>query len=165
MEKLEIVLCDFNKKDLNTFINEELKLTKSKVKSSHFYNNITREDMEFSQVRNIEWILTPKGTGNILLDDLQIGIKLKNVIIVLSFDEQYGDIVINFPEDGVLEGDRENNKVQLIKLVNYLVDIKKNYDVQKIIIGYEPVFDEDTLLIEINNKEVNYDKKIEKLLS
>ncbi|EEM04892.1 hypothetical protein bmyco0002_26900 [Bacillus pseudomycoides] len=43
--------------------------------------------------------------------------------------------------------------------------MKKNYDIPKVIIGYEPITDEDTLLIEINNIVTNYDKKIEKILS
>ncbi|MBD5798807.1 hypothetical protein BHU24_23685, partial [Bacillus pseudomycoides] len=129
------------------------------------YNNTSEKDLDFSQVKNIKEILSPKGTGNIFLEELKLGISLKNVVIVFSFDEQYGDIVFNFPENEILKDERNDNKLRLKKLVHFLVDLKKNYDIPKVIIGYEPATDEDTLLIEINNIVTNYDKKIEKILS
>ncbi|PFW89943.1 hypothetical protein [Bacillus pseudomycoides] len=165
MENLEIILTDFNKRKIDKLIYGELKLSTLKLKRSHFYNNISEKDLDFSQVKNIKEILSPKGTGNIFLEELKLGISLKNVVIAFSFDEQYGDIVFNFPENEILKDERNDNKLRLKKLVHFLVDLKKNYDIPKIIIGYEPATDEDTLLIEINNIVTNYDKKIEKILS
>ena len=77
---------------------------------------------------------------------------IKNVVIVFSFDEQDGDIVFNFPENEILKDERNDNKLRLKKLVHYLVNLKKEYDIPNVIIGYEPATDEDTLLIEINDK-------------
>ncbi|MEI4803817.1 hypothetical protein WAZ07_21780 [Bacillus sp. FJAT-51639] len=165
MDNLEIILTDFNKRKIDKLIYEELKLSILKVKSSHFYDNVSGKDMDFSQVKNIEEILSPKGTGNIFLEELQLGISLKNVVIVLSFDEQYGDIVFNFPEDEILKDKRYDNKLRLKELVYYLVDLKKSYDIPKVIVGYEPATDEGTLLIEINNMITNYEKEIEKIFS
>ncbi|MFZ7945032.1 MULTISPECIES: hypothetical protein [Bacillaceae] len=165
MENLEIIFTDFNKREIDKLIYDELKLSTLKQKSSHFYDNISEKDLDFSQVKNIEEILSPKGTGNILLEELQLGILLKNVVIVFSFDEQYGDIVFNFPEKEILKDGRNDNKLRLKKLVHFLVNLKKNYDIPKIIIGYEPATDEDTMLIEINNNVTNYDKEIEKIIS
>lgn len=165
MESLEIILTDFNKRKINKLIYEELKLSTLKLKSSHFYDNISGKDLNFSQVKNIEEILSPKGTGNMFLEELKLGISLKNVVIVVSFDEKDGDIVFNFPENEVLKDERNDNKLRLKKLVDYLVNLKENYDIPKIRIGYEPATDEDTLLVEINNKVTNYDKEIEKILS
>ncbi|HDR7256245.1 TPA: hypothetical protein QCW96_005679, partial [Bacillus pacificus] len=76
-----------------------------------------------------------------------------------------GDIVINFPENEILKDERNDNKLRLKKLVHYLVNLKKEYDIPNVIIGYEPATDEDTLLIEINDKVKNYDKKIEGIFS
>ncbi|HHW35776.1 MAG TPA: hypothetical protein GXX18_00495 [Bacillales bacterium] len=165
MENLEIILTDFNKRKIDKLIYDELKLSTLKVKSSHFYDNISEKDLNFSQVKNIEEILTPKGTGNIFLEELQLGISLKDVVIVFSFDEQYGDIVFNFPENEILKDEMNDNKLRLKRLVHFLVILKKKYEIPKVIIGYEPATDEDTLLIEINNKVTNYDKEIEKILS
>ncbi|HFK1458101.1 TPA: hypothetical protein ACGXMC_003768 [Bacillus cereus] len=165
MENLEIILRDFNKRSIDKLIYDELKLNILKIKSSHFYDNILEKDLDFSQVKKMEEILTPKGTGNVCLEELQLGISLKNVVIVFSFDEQDGDIVFNFPENEILKDDRNDNKLRLKKLVHYLVNLKKEYDIPNVIIGYEPATDEDTLLIEINDKVKNYDKKIEGIFS
>ncbi|WP_257129083.1 hypothetical protein [Bacillus pseudomycoides] len=121
--------------------------------------------MDFSEVKNIEEILSPKGTGNIFLEELKLGILLKNIVMVLSFDEQYGDIVFNFPENEVFKDEKNDNKLRWKQLVHFLIDFKKSYDIPKVLIGYEPATDEDTLLIEINNTVTNYDKEIEKILS
>lgn len=165
MENIEIILSDFNKREIDKLIYNELKLSTLKLRTSHFYDNISEKDLDFFQVNSIEKILSPKGTGNILLEELQLGISLKNVLIVFSFDEQYGDIVFNFPENEILKEEKNDNKKRLKKLVHFLVDLKRNYDIPKIIIGYEPATDEDTLLIEINNNVTDYDKDIEKIVS
>lgn len=131
MENLEIILTDFKRK-IDKLIYDELKLSTLKVKSSHFYDNISEKDLNFSQVKNIEKILTPKGTGNIFLEELQLGISIKNVVIVFSFDEQYGDIVFNFPENEILKDERDDNKLRLKKLVHFLANLKKNMKFQKL---------------------------------
>ncbi|MEI3614835.1 hypothetical protein [Pseudogracilibacillus sp. SO30301A] len=164
MENLEIILSDFNKRELNKLVYDELKLSTLTLRSSHFYDNISEEDLDFSQVKNIEKILSPKGTGNILIEELQLGISLKNVVIVFSFDEQDGDIVFNFPENEILKDGEDDNRLRLKKIVHFLVNLKEIYDIPKIIVGYEPATDEDTMLIEINHKVTIYDKEIDKLL-
>ena len=165
MENIEIILTDFNKREIDKLIYNELKLSTLKLRTSHFYDNISEKDLDFFQVNSIEKILSPKGTGNILLEELQLGISLKNVLIVFSFDEQYGDIVFNFPENEILKEEKNDNKERLKKLVLFLADLKRNYDIPKIIIGYEPATDEDTFLIDINNSVTDYDKDIEKIVS
>ena len=50
----------------------------------------------------MEEILTPKEHRKCMFRKLQLGISLKNVVIVFSFDEQDGDIVFNFPENEIL---------------------------------------------------------------
>lgn len=82
-------------------------------------------------MKNIKEILSPKGTGNIFLE-LQLGISLKNVVIVFSFDEQYGDIVFNFPENEILKDERHDNKLRLKKLIHFLVILKKIMIFQKL---------------------------------
>lgn len=164
MENLEIVLLDFKKEELETLIHEELKLSTLNIKSSHFYDFNLGKDIEFPQVKNMKAVLSPKGTGNIVLEQLQLGITLKNVVIVFSFDEEYGDIVFNFPESEIFVGDKSEVKWRFKKLVNYLVNLKIKYDISKVIIGYEPAVDEDTMLIELSNNTLNLEEVLEKIL-
>lgn len=165
MENLEIVLLDFKKEELETLIHEELKLSTLNIKSSHFYDLNLGKDIEFSQVKNMKEVLSPKGTGNIVLEQLQLGITLKNVVIVFSFDEEYGDIVFNFPESEIFVGDKKEIKLRFEQLVNYLVKLKIEYDISKVIIGYEPADDEDTMLMELSDNALNLEKVLEKILS
>ena len=76
MENLEIILRDFNKRSIDKLIYDELKLNILKIKSSHFYDNILEKIWIFSSEK-MEEILTPKGTGNVCLEELQLGISLK----------------------------------------------------------------------------------------
>ncbi|KYC71172.1 hypothetical protein B4099_1981 [Heyndrickxia coagulans] len=87
------------------------------------------------------------------------------MVILLSFDEKYGDIVLNFPENELLIGDKTDMKLRLKKLVNYLVSLQQTYDIPKIFIGYEPATDEDSVLIEMNRDKANYDQEIEEVLA
>ncbi|MEI5908940.1 hypothetical protein WAK64_17980 [Bacillus spongiae] len=164
MENLEVLFMDFNKRDIDRLVYEELKFSTLKVNSSHFYDYNIKKDIGFSQVKNIERTLSPKGTGNIFLEELHLGILLKDIVVVFSFDKQLGDIVFNFPENQLLTNERHKNKIRLKKLVHYLVNLKKNFDIPKVIIGYEPATDEDTLLIEINDTTTNYENEIDKIL-
>ncbi|MEW4284579.1 hypothetical protein Q0N35_12970 [Priestia koreensis] len=47
MENLEIIFTDFNKGKIDKLIYEELKLSTLKLKSSHFYDNISEKDLDF----------------------------------------------------------------------------------------------------------------------
>ncbi|GMO01609.1 hypothetical protein [Parageobacillus thermoglucosidasius] len=164
MENLEIILLDFRKEEIETLIHEELKLSTLNIKSSHFYDFNSGKDMEFPRVKNMKEILSPKGTGNIVLEQLQLGITLKNVVIVFSFEEECGDIVFNFPESEIFIGDKKEVKSRFEKLVNYLVKLKMKYNIPKVIIGYEPADDEDTMLIELSDNALNLEKVLEKIL-
>ncbi|MEI5908513.1 hypothetical protein WAK64_15810 [Bacillus spongiae] len=165
LENVEILFRDFRKRDIDRLVYEELKISTLKVKSSHFLDYTIHKDIGISQVKNIEKTLSPKGTGNIFFEEVQLGILLKDVVVVYSFDKQLGDIVFNFTEAQLLINQRHINKIRLKKLIHYLVDVKKKYEIPKVIIGYEPATDEDTLFIEINDPVTNYANEIDKIFS
>ncbi|BBW96534.1 hypothetical protein ACPVTF_07640 [Geobacillus icigianus] len=164
MENLEIILSDFKKEKLETLIYDELKLTKLNIQSSHFYDSNLQRDIQFSEVKNIKELLSPQGTGNVVLEQLQLGISLKNVVIVFSFDEEYGDIVFNFPESEIFVDDKNEVKLKFAKLVDYLMNLKIKYAISKVIIGYEPAYDEDTMLIEFDDNPLNVEKVLDAVL-
>lgn len=164
MENLEILLSNFKKEKLNYFIYNELNLTKLQIKSSHYYDSKSEKDVEFLKIKDFEEILTPIGTGNILMDYLELGTSLRNVLIITSFNESTGDIVFNFPENALLTESNEESLDKFEALVNYLVAIKNRYNVPKIIIGYESAEDEDNLLIDIDESIQDYNDGIKKIL-
>lgn len=164
MENLEIVLEDINKNDIDKLVYEGLELSTLKIKHSNFYDNDSKTDIEFSQVKSVKEVLSPKGTGNIVVEDIQVGVLLKNVVIIFSFDKQFGDVVLNFPEKEIFNGERKEKIKRLKKIIGALLELKSIYDIKNIILGYEPATDEDMKLIDDVNKNSNYDKIIEKII-
>jgi hypothetical protein len=164
LESVEIILIDFNKNYLNQFIKNDLNIQAERIKSSHFYDNHNESDIEFQQIESFEEILTPKGTGNLLLSELSLGHTFNDVMIVFSFDEESGDIVMNFPEEELFSGENSETLLKAQKLIEYILDIKKKYAIEKVRIGYEPAMDDDTCLVEIDKETTDTNSIVAKLL-
>lgn len=164
LESLEIILIDFDKNKLDQFIKNDLNIQVGQIKSSHFYDNRSEKDIEFQQIESLEEILSPKGTGNVLLSQLNLGHTFNDVMIVFSFDEESGDIVINFPEEELFSGENPETMLKAQKLIEYILNIKNKYSIEKVRIGYEPAMDDDSCLIEIDKETTNMNAIVAKLL-
>lgn len=151
MENIEIILFDFEKIDLPNLIYKEFNLLNKKIVSSHFYDSVLGKDVSFSEVKDIKQILSPRGTGNLVLNELELGVPVEDIVLVLSFDEKVGDIVLNFPEHFLFPTKQTHDKANLKEVVNYLMKLQSTYSMSKAIIGYEPATDEDSRLIEITD--------------
>ncbi|PRA02798.1 MULTISPECIES: hypothetical protein [Paenibacillus] len=165
MERLEMILIEFSKNSLDQFIKNDLNIQVDRIKSSHFYDNRSENDIEFQQIESLEEILSPKGTGNILLSQLNLGHTYNDVMIVISFDEESGDIVMNFPEEELFSGEKSETMLKAHKLIEYILDIKKKYAIEKVRIGYEPAMDDDTCLVEIDKEMMDTNVIVSKLLA
>lgn len=165
LESLEIILINFNKNNLDQFIKNDLNIQVDQIQSSHFYDSRSENDIEFQQIESLEEILSPKGTGNILLSQLNLGHTYNDVMIVFSFDEESGDIVMNFPEEELFSGENSETTLNAQKLIEYILDIKKKYAIEKVRIGYEPAMDDDTCLVEIDIEMMDTNVIVSKLLA
>lgn len=164
MENLEIILEDFRKSELDKFIFEGLKINLSEVKTSHFFDNSSEEDIEFHQIKSFSKVLSPVGTGNVFLDQIQIGCILKDVMIIFSFDKDSGDITFNFSENDLFKGEISEVKLKALKILEYLVGLKGEYNIPKIRLGFEPATDDDSCLVEIGQDDVDLEKAVEQIL-
>lgn len=164
MENFEIILEDFGKHELDKFVFGELKINSSEVKSSHFFDNSRQEDVEFHQIKSIEEVLSPVGTGNVFLKQIEIGYDLKDVLIIFSFDNDFGDITFNFSESEIFEGESSEIRLKAMKTVESLVRLKEKYDISKIKLGFEPAIDDDSCLVEIGTEAVDLERTVEKIL-
>jgi len=131
MENLEIIYYDIDKGKIDEFFNDSLNISASDIKSSQFYDNYSEQDVEFHQVESLSEILSPTGTGSIVLKQLNHGITLEDVVIVLSFNEKDGEVVLNFPENNLFSGDTEtiNHKCRI--LIEHLTKLMEKYNVPK----------------------------------
>lgn len=164
MEYLEIVLIDLNKNNLDEFVYNELKLQSSTIISSHFHDNKLNKDLEFSQFKSLKSILSPIGTGNTFVEKLHMGINLQKVMIVYSFDEKLGDIVMNFPNEELFTESQADFRRKFTKLVGHLDTLKRKYKLKSIKIGFEPAVDDDMLLLELNKDDPNYREEIKRIM-
>ena len=165
MDNLEVILTNFSKDQLNKFVLEELSLSDLNIKSSHFHDSFSDQDIEFNQIKSIQDILSPVGTGNLVLKHLEFGLTIQDIVIILSFDERLGDIVFNFPDSNIFVGDKGITQSRCRYLITHLVKLKEKYSIPNIRFGYEPASDDDTYLISINDNKIDIDNAIEKIIS
>ena len=121
MEYLEIILEEFRKDELDEFISNELKINLAEVKSSHFFDNKHRADIEFHQIKSFREVLSPIGTGNVFLNQVEIGCSIRDVMIIFSFDKESGDITFNFSENELYKGESSDVKLNVKKVLEKLL--------------------------------------------
>jgi hypothetical protein len=153
VNNIEIILENIKLHELDSIIIKELCIDKRNVISSHFYDEVKKQDIEFEMISSFNDFYAIPGTGNIYLSEVNIGMCIHNVIAVISFDEDLGDIVLNFKESELF---LENMVISqnCVHIINKLQFIIKKYDIGSIIIGYEPASDEDMQLISFNKQSI-----------
>ena len=150
VKNIEIILYDFEKIDLPNLIYKEFNNLICLIRKLYLLISMTLyKDVFFSEVKDIKQILSPRGTGNLVLNELELGVPVEDIVLVLSFDEKVGDIVLNFPEHFLFTTKQTHDKANLKEFANYLMKLQSTYYMSKAIIGYEPATDEDSRLIEI----------------
>ncbi|MEK5061897.1 hypothetical protein ACFSVM_00790 [Paenibacillus shunpengii] len=161
MENLEIIIEDFPKIELDKLVYNELKVSSSEVKSSHFYDHNSGSDIEFYQIKSFSDVLSPIGTGNLYLKQLEIGSQVNDVMIIFSFNEDVGDVTFNFSENELYEGERLEVRQKAEKILEYLTVIKDKFNIPKIRFGFEPATDDDTCLVELGEEEFNLEDAVD----
>lgn len=155
MDNIEIIISDIYKKDLNKFVINEIKKSDLNLRSSHFYCHVENKDLTFEEISDFEKVLSPNGTGSIVFNSIVLyGVNLSDVVIVFSFDDKIGDIVINFPK---LKNIKGYNKNVINNLVRNLMELKQNYNIDKILFGYESD-EENMVLIPKKESEIDLEK-------
>lgn len=85
-------------------------------------------------------------------------------MVVFSFDKDYGDITIKFPENELFAVDRSVQKHRAYKLVEFLLRLRDEYNIAKVKIGFEPASDDDTCLVTIHEEVDDLERIIEKII-
>ncbi|CAI6085188.1 hypothetical protein PAECIP112173_04552 [Paenibacillus sp. JJ-100] len=164
MEYLEIILEDFRKDELDKFISK-LKINLAEVKSSHFFDNNSGADIEFHQIKSFRDVLSPIGTGNVFLKQVEIGCSIKNVMIIFSFNKELEDITFNFSENELYEGESSDARLNVKKILETLVGLKDKFNISNIRIGFEPASDDDTCIVKIGQEAVDLESAVQPILS
>ena len=154
MENMELIFENMQAKNLEKLLFGDLSIQKEKVKTSHFYNNEEKKDLELKDVVSLEEYFSQQGTGNIFLEEIDIGVIISSVMIVISFDEIYGDVVINFPSDEVLNTENKFERKKYEAVFSKISKIYERFDMSRVLFGYEPADDEDMLICRIDKNGI-----------
>ncbi|WP_143320244.1 hypothetical protein [Clostridium sp. HBUAS56010] len=165
MEYIEIMLQDVNKKDVDLIIRQELNIKNDAVISSHFFNRLEQRDKEYEEINSLVNYFSIPNTGNVFIREITLGEKLYNVMVVMSFDEDFGDIILNFKEDDICNCGSEELKLKLKKVTDVLIMMQKKYSINNVMIGYESVFDNENVILKISNGHKEVINKFNGILS
>lgn len=165
MEYLEIVLTDVNKQYIDSIVRQELRITNDSVTSSHFFDKLENTDKEYGDVSNLASYFSTPNTANIFLKKLTLGENITNVMVVMSFDADLGDIFLNFCECEFITDDINTLKSKVISIVNRLIEIQREYKISSIRLGYESVIDDENVVLNITNGEIVVPNKFQGQLS
>lgn len=146
MDNLEIIFRDIETLSISPIL-KKLCFDSKNIRSSHFHKD--DKDMEYSEIGDLREYFSESRTGNIFVKSLDIGINIFDIMIILSFDEKYGDMTLNFQEENVLKGGIiDSEKENLIK--NKLEEILLNTKIGSVVFGFEPAEDEDMMIFKLN---------------
>ena len=148
MENLELIFEDIRVRDIDTIF-KFLKFDEHNIKNSHFF--LDNADVEYADISSFTNYFKTSGTCNILISRLDLAIEVTDVLIIISFDEVFGDMTLNFSEANWEKNDlTEEKKIELVK--DKLKQITNEINYKAIIFGYEPADEENMQLINIENK-------------
>lgn len=149
MEYLEIILQDIPVSLLGSTLREQLRFHPGDVRLSHFYSEEIGETREYAEMGDWDTFFCGRGTSDMLLARLDLGMELRDAVVLISHETSPGDITIQFGEDQFrsLDGDRAEENFR--KLFQRLSAICRASSPGGVLIGYEPATDRDTRIIEL----------------
>ena len=145
MEYMEIILKDIPIPFLKTILSEPLIFHQADILSSHFFSSAVGRTCQYAEVRDWDAFFQGAGTSDMFLAKLDIGMELKNVVVLISHESSPGDITIHFGEDQLHISDAAAAKQQFQKLTELL----RTGLVGSIAMGYEPAEDPDMQILEL----------------
>ncbi|MDF2908272.1 MAG: hypothetical protein K0R34_3593 [Herbinix sp.] len=150
---IEIIIENINRIELDDLFYNDLRLEKRLIRTSHFYDVINKEDISIDRISSLSEFYAIDGTGNIYIQEIDLGVIIHNVMIIISFRNPYGDIVLNFEENELLQ-DGKDIKLSYITIINKFVKIIKEYNIGAVILGYEPAYDEDMKIVTMTKNKL-----------
>lgn len=155
MDNIEILISDIAVSSLNNFLKNSLGVVKANVINSHFFNDKNNEDFEFFDEMNLTEYYSETRTGNLFISKLTLGIDISDVMIIISSENMKADIELSFGED-VFENSSENEIKSNVKdFVQFLQVLNKEFPMNQITVGFEPISDTELNLLVIKDKDIH----------
>lgn len=116
--------------------------------SSYFFDKENNTNLTYAEIKSLGTYFNECGTCTLYLKKLQIGIELKDSLILISSDEKDAELTLHFPEKQFCDLEQNALKENLDRLISQLVQICKCCEIPNWIMGYEPAEDNDMKMIE-----------------
>lgn len=149
MEYIEIVLEDVQPQFVKEIISRHLKFHVSDIISSHFWIPGREKICEYTDISDWDTFSFGKGNGDIFIAKLDIGMQFENVVMLISPNMSSVDVTINFEEKQLYAMSTNEAEANFKNLFFKLMELRKTFNIDNIIIGYEPAEDRDMRIIEI----------------
>ncbi len=161
MNYLEIILKNVKKYYLDQIIGRYIQYNVLDIISSHFYDKRKQKDIEYSDIENLQTYFNESGTCNIYLKKVQMGMELNEVLILVGYDGDKGDITLSFLEEQFRQMEKSRLKSNFCMFIQKLVELSKCCEIDEIILGYEPAEDDDMKIMEISKEQItNFNEDI-----
>ena len=149
MGYMEIILKDIPIPFLKTILSEPLICHQADILSSHFFSSAVGRTCQYAEVRDWDAFFQGAGTSDMFLAKLDIGMELKNVVVLISHESSPGDITIHFGEDQLHISDAAAAKQHFQKLFQKLTELLRTGLAGTIDMGYGPAEDPDMRILEL----------------
>lgn len=166
MEYIELLLQNIKKRQMIKFL-DLIYYDLKNIRESHYYNRLETGNDKISN-ETIKKLISNNSNINIMFQNLIIcNIKLKNVLMLITMENEAGDILFSFASDDFFDIDDK----YIIKLLENFRNLSIIDGIENVLLGYEPVEDIDMQIIKfidgsiIKCNPINMKSDIEKKLS
>lgn len=155
MEYIEIILEDVQPKYFPEILGGRLQFHASDIISSHFFDSRRGVTLEYTDIADWDALFRAGGTGDIFLSKINIGMELRQAVVLISCRSPRGDITINVDETQFRASDMRSAEKNYKELFLSLDKLGKDCEISHIVIGYEPAEDRDMRIIELCHGQVD----------
>lgn len=145
---MEIILKSIKKSYLDQIVGGYIILDKADIISSYFFDKENNKNLTHAEIKNLETYFKECNTCTFYLKKIQVGIELKDVLIVIDSDEKDAQLTLNFPEKQLSSLEQSALKKNLDRLISHIIQLCKYCEIPNWIMGYEPAEDNDMKIIE-----------------
>lgn len=145
---MEIILKNVNKSYLDHIVGGYIIFDKTDIISSYFFDKENNKNITYAEIKSLEIYFKVCGTCTLYLKKVQIGIELRDVLILISSDQKETELTLNFPEEQLRSLELNALRENLNRLISHVIQLCKCCEIPNWIMGYEPAQDNDMKIIE-----------------
>lgn len=155
MDNIEILINDIDVGLLNKFLKDRLGIKKTNVINSHFFDDSLNRDFEFFDKMNLVKYFSETRTGNMFVSKLFVGVNISEVMVIITSENMKADVELSFGEDAFENISHDEAKLKVKKIAKYLLALNKEFSINQLTIGYNPISDNKLNLLVFKDNKIS----------